>query len=157
MSQQTFEFTVTRQHRWNDGLHIVEITQGGFDYSGPDMLVKKYRHEGETFKGMLPAVEAAIEIARQWKKDTKDKIYIACGNTHGMGLILDEYIATEKHFKMFLGKAKEFDEKLPKCVECGEILGREHYGSYDLNEFECCSEHCAEKYYSPLLEEADNG
>ena len=162
MTQQVFEFTVTRQHRWHDGLYIVEITQGGLDFSGPDMLVEKYGKlgEGDTFKGMTPAVEAAVAIARQWKLDLKAegknyKVYIASGNNHGMGLTLDEYTATEKHFKMFLEKAKAFDEKLPKCVECGEILGKEHFGFYDLGEFDCCSEYCAEKYYAPLMEEVE--
>lgn len=29
-------YTVTRQHQWPDGGHLVAISAGGFDYTNPD-------------------------------------------------------------------------------------------------------------------------
>ena len=76
MTQTNYEFTVTRQRRWPDGLNIVEITQGGKDYTGSDALVERYPGEFQTYIGLEEATLAAISIARLWKHDSKGKIYI---------------------------------------------------------------------------------
>lgn len=146
MKQNLSEFTVTRQLRWPDGLHIVEISQGGLDWSGSDCLCRKYAGEQETFVGMVEAVETAIEVAKQWQTDKpNEEIFISCGNTHGMGLSFEEQPLTEEVFAALRQEAKEFDEKLPKCCQCGAMLGTRRYFSYDLDEEEFCSEYCAEK------------
>ena len=38
-------------------------------------------------------------------------------------------------------------DALEKCAQCGELLGDERYGSWDFQEFDCCSERCAVKRY----------
>lgn len=146
-----FEFTVTRQSRWPDGEQIVEITQGNLDYANPDMLVCKYAGEGKTYTGFRPAVDAAISIAQQWQKDKPHlKISIASGFTHGMTAILDEMPLCEESFETLRKGADEFDQKLPRCAECGNMLGEERYSLHDIGEYDCCSEHCAEKHYQPV-------
>lgn len=144
------DFTVTRQCPYHSGNNVVEISQGGIDYTGADALCQKYAGEFETFQGMTPAVEAAIEIAEAWKKDTKDPIYISHGCSHGMGLSFDEEEATEEVYASLRQFAKEFDEKLPRCAQCGELLGKDRYGSHDVGEYDCCSEYCAEqRWFTP--------
>ena len=117
-------FTVTRQKRWIDGMQIVEVNQGSLDYANPDMLVPKYQRQGEgdTFVGMLPAIEAAIKIAELWKKESKP-IYIGVGNTHGMTAQFAEMKLTSKKLKQLREEAIAYDAKLPKCCRCGGILG----------------------------------
>jgi len=148
MSEATF--TVTRQHRWPDGEKIVEITQGGIDYSGSDALCKRYAGEMEEYQGLTPATEAAIAIAKAWQADApNDDIQIAVGNTHGMGLHLSEEPATEEVFARMLAEAKQFDETLPRCVQCGDLLGKEKWHPLDMDadDYPCCSEHCADNLY----------
>ncbi len=150
MKQNLSVFTVTRQCRWPDGENIVEVTQGGIDWSGLDALVKKYPGEFEEFEGMTAAVETAIEIAKQWQKDCPNKVInIACGNTHGMGLFLEEQEVSDEVCKEMLAEAKAFDDKLPKCVQCGETIFSEEKwyptDEMDNEHYQCCSEHCAEE------------
>lgn len=146
--QNKYEFTVTRQHRWDDGKFIVEITQGDHDWSNPGALSAKYNNEFETFTGMKPAAEAAIEIAKKWKADEAEEIYIAWGNTHGFTMCLDDHETTEEVFTNLLKEAEEFDSKLSKCEECGDILTKDKYGNNftDYNEYPFCSERCAENH-----------
>lgn len=150
------EFTVTRQSRWDDGVQIVEINQGSLDYANPDMLCSKYPDEGQTFTGMVPAVEAAISIAKAWQKDEpNEEIFIASGFTHGATVSFEEEPADEETFKQFLKDAREFDEKLPCCAHCGELLGKKRYGCPEFGEYDCCSEYCAEQHYYSEEEDED--
>jgi hypothetical protein len=154
---QTHIFTVTRQVRWIDGLNIVEVSQGGIECVNPDALVQKYPGEFEEYVGMEAAVKAAIEVARSWKKDVgcKKNIYIGVGCTHGMSVPFDVEPADEKTFRWLLKEAKAFDEKLPKCVRCGDFLTSDNYRNdfCDFNEYPFCSENCAENDYYELIKE----
>jgi endogenous inhibitor of DNA gyrase (YacG/DUF329 family) len=154
MMIQTHIFTVTRQIRWIDGLSVVEVSQGGIEYVNPDALVQKYPGEFEEYVGMKAAIKAAIEVARLWKKDLgrKKHIYIGVGCTHGMSVPFDVKPANKKVFRRLLKEAKTFDEKLPKCVRCGDFLtGKNHRN--DFNEYPFCSENCAENDYYERIKE----
>ncbi len=152
-------FIVTRQKYYYSGEKVVEIAQGGRDYSGSDMLVPKYRREGEgeEFVGMTDAVEAAIKVAQKWQSETEDSVFIAIGNNHGMGMEFEGLPLSEDTFKELREKAKELDGTLEHCAQCGEILAKERFGNADFDEAECCSEYCAEKYYAPVLDDEEWG
>ena len=153
------EWTETRQSQWsNNGLYVVEISAGGVDYTNPDALTNQYPGEFETFRGMLPAVEAAIKIAELWKADEKKrkksrKIHIGWGGTGGMTMPFDAMGACKTNYKILRREAAKHDEKLEKCECCGEILpAKNHcnsrYGNKRTimdNEYPFCSVHCAEK------------
>lgn len=83
-------YTVTRQIQHPDGTHIVEISEGEFDYVNPDMMVEKYKGEGVTFSDPREAVETAIQIRDLWQRDSPDTdILIGRGCTMGMTLPFD--------------------------------------------------------------------
>lgn len=146
-------FTVTRQHRWSDGLKIVEVSQGGSDYANPDALCKKWQGEFDEYTGMTPAVEAAIGIAKAWQETTTDQIFIGVGCTHGMTMDFDALTLNDKTFDMLLNNAAKFDESLPKCEHCGDMLTGDNYG-HEFSEGYCfCSERCAENAYHDLTHE----
>jgi hypothetical protein len=117
-------------------------------------LCKEYPGEFETSIGMTDAVENAIRIAQQWKADCPDdNIMIGIGCTHGDTMPFEGMELTEETFAELREKAKKFDESLERCHHCGDILGEEKYGCWDLDEFGCCSENCAEQYYATMQEE----
>ena len=132
-------FTVTRQHQWPDGAFVVEVSAGGLDYTNPDALVAKYPGEFEEFSDPREAVNTAIEIIRAWRKDSKHRITIGVGSTHGMTMPFDE--GTFKHAREW---AKQLWESMPKCA-CGEPLPdkRDRYRADDWSGEEFCSEACA--------------
>lgn len=156
------QFTVTRQRQWPEGNLVVEISKGGMDYVNPGMLVEKFARlgEGESFLGMTPAVEAGIAVYKAWKERCPDEeLGIAVGFTHGCTLPFDGEELTIEVEEALRAEAKSYDERLPKCANCGEILSadeRERYGDYHAGEFDCCSESCAEKHYAPLEEEFED-
>jgi hypothetical protein len=138
-------FVVTRQSYWSDGRQVVEVAQGGHDYSNADALCKKYDGEFEEFIGMKPAVEKAIEIANKWKKDCPDKtIEVTTGCTHGMSMEFEGVdITYEEGIQTLLKEAEKFDDKLPHCTMCGELLGK---NKHCIEDDEFCSESCAERF-----------
>ena len=157
-------WTVTRQSQWiNNGLLIVEVSADGIDYCNPDALCKKYPGEFEEFQGLVPAMEAAIEIAEKWKADdllyanlkgTKpNKIHIGWGATGGATMPFDALTACKTNYKILRREAKKHDAKLERCEMCGEILPEEdsrnpRYGSERTimdGEYPFCSKYCAEK------------
>ena len=167
-----FKFYVSRQHQYHEQKYVVEIAQGGLDYSGADMLVSKYTRlgEGQEYIGMVAAMEAAIAIARQWKLHEKDKPkgkreknHIVHGCTHGMFTELpDAEPFTEKLATQLLKAAKEFDSHLPHCARCGGLLQKERFGNPTTmgmggeEAYPFCSENCAENDWAEemaLLEE----
>lgn len=146
------QFTVTRQSRWPDGKLIVEITQGGIDYTNADALCNEFQGEFETFTGLGEAVKAAIAIAEQWKKKagkTGKEIRMAVGSTMGMSAHFDDMPANIKTYRSLKKQAAEYDEKLDKCAHCGEVLGDERYRNADTDWSgdEFCREYCAEQNY----------
>lgn len=144
-------FTVTRQHRYHDGYKIVEVSQGGIDYANPDALCKKWQGEFDEYTGMTAAVEAAIGIAKAWQETTTDQIFIGVGATHGMTMEFDALTLNDTTFDALLDKAAKFDENLPKCEHCGDILTGETYGHEFSDGHPFCSEHCAEMSYDEIV------
>jgi hypothetical protein len=133
-------FTVTRQRQWPDGDCVVEVSTGGRDYTNPDALVEKYAGEFEEFADPREAVKTAIEIARQWRRDSKHKVSIGVGSTLGMTMPFDRGTQREA-----IAWAKEKWESLPKCAGCGEPLPdkRERWHANEWDGLEYCSESCA--------------
>jgi hypothetical protein len=142
-------YFVSRQKYWGvepENCHTVEIASGGQDYANPDMLVPKFVGEGIEYVNPVEAVESALTIAEQWKKilPADTVINVAHGFTGGGTLPFEG--KTPEQLRVW---AKQALEKLPKCIQCGEILGKEKYHLTDDPELgEFCSEFCAEKYQS---------
>jgi hypothetical protein len=134
-------FTVTRQRQWPDGDNVVEVSAGGLDYCNPDALAAKYAGEFQEFADPRAAVETAIEIVRQWRKDSGERIAIGCGATHGMTLPF-----SPDTFRGAREWAKRTWEKLEKCAGCGEPMPdskREYWRANEWDGLEYCSESCA--------------
>ena len=156
MAFEPHEFTVTRQRRWEDGLNIVEISQGGLDYSNPDALGRKYPEDFSEHVGMLAAVETGIELAKKWQKDSKEKIFIAIGNTGGNTAHFEELTLNKKNCLSLVRKARQFDETLPKCPVCSSIGKLEWYWVENPGDH-VCSERCVEKMVEDYYENCDEG
>lgn len=142
---------VSRQDYWGvcegDGT-IVEVVSGGVDFANPDMLGVKWPHlgEGKEFNDPREAVSAAIAICEEWKK-TDPNAHVAMGGTLGFTC----YMEWEEYDVLRL-KAEELWEKLPKCAECGGILGKKTY-THDLSDgAEFCRTYCAEEDYRKCIE-----
>ncbi len=133
-------YTVTRQRQFPDGEQVVEVSSGGLDYTNPDALGAKYAGEFEEFADPREAVEKAIEIVRAWRKDSRSKVSIGVGSTHGMTLPFSP--ETFAHARAW---AKKVWESLPKCAGCGEPLPekRERWTANDWDGLESCGERCA--------------
>ena len=139
---------VSRQHYYYSGEYVVEIAFGGIDYSGADMLANGYNEEGE-YVDPREAVEAAIAIRKQWKRDQpkpKLKIGIAMGSTGGMGLEL-EGGATVAELR---AHAKKAYESVPKCDKCGEIIEGDPVTLCDYPDEDYCSENCADRAWEEI-------
>lgn len=152
MKRSAPKWFVSRQDYWGmcegDGT-IVEVASGGIDYANPDMLVAKWPElgEGKEFTDPREAVEAAIAICEQWKK-TDHNAHVAMGATGGNTLYFEweEYDALRK-------RAEELYEKLPKCDECGGLMGNETFThDYAIGTDEkFCREYCAEEAYRKIV------
>lgn len=135
---------VSRQCYWGvEDPNVVEIAGGGLDYANPDMLVEKYPGEGEEYTDPRKAAEVALAIAAAWKKDNPDMtIGVAHGNTGGYTMPFEP--GGEKELKAW---AEKQYESLPRCEQCGGLMGDEEYfDSFD--EPTLCSERCAEKNHA---------
>ena len=138
------QFTVTRQCQWPTGKRIVEISEGGLDYTNPDALAQRYPGEFETFTGMVEALETAIAIAEAWKKESAQKIYIGIGNTHGFTMPFEGVSACKTNYRKLRTQAKKYDEALPHCPQCGDIMpSKENCYTHKFCDEEFCSENCA--------------
>lgn len=133
---------VSRQSYWPDGTNVVEIAAGGCDYANADMLVEEWPKlgEGETFSDPRKAVDAAIAICREWRKQ-KVKCSIAHGYTAGYTMPFEEGT-----FKESIAWANATWEKMEKCdCGCGEPLGKEWWTANDWDGLKYATEYCAEK------------
>ena len=135
-------YTVTRQLQWA-GEAMVEISEGGFDYVNPDMLTQKYDQEGETFDNPNDAVDAAIEILKQWRRDLPGvHIGIGYGATLGFTMPFDQSDVTE-----IKDWAQKRYEALPKCDRCGDIITEEYKLVDDCFDQVFCSEQCTNRAF----------
>lgn len=145
------KFFVSRQCEYPDGDNVVEIATGGLDYANPGMLGPRWASlgEGQEFTDPREAVEAAINVRDQWQKLLQHNgelpdIDISFGSTGGFTLPLPRMSDDE-----LKEKADKLYEKLPKCDECGELLGKETYThDYAMNDEKFCRTYCAEKNYN---------
>jgi hypothetical protein len=141
---------VSRQIYWGvdpEDSHMVEIAMGGRDYANPDMLVAKYAGEGEEYTDPVKAVEAALEIAAQWRKAEPSKtINIAHGCTGGNTMPFEGDEVEE-----LKAWALKLSESLPKCARCGKSIEGESYTHSDADDEKFCSEYCAEEDYAERL------
>ena len=150
-NNQPKNYFVSRQKYYYSGESVVEVESNGLDYAGSDMLVKKYRGEGQSYASPIEAVEVAIEICRQWRIDGEHLAHVGVGSTGGMGFEIEP--TTFKQARLW---AKEAFEELPKCDRCGDILPKEYYTLYDIdNDEKYCGEYCADKAYE-FYSEAEN-
>ncbi len=137
---------VSRQSYWGvEDPNVVEIAGGGLDYANPDMLVEKYAGEGKEYTDPREAVTVALAIAAAWKKDEPDTVIgVAQGCTGGYTIPFTP--EGEKELKEWAVKTYA---DLPRCTQCGELIGEESY--LDLrNKPTLCSESCSEAYYADL-------
>lgn len=142
------KFFVSRQRYWGvdeDEGTVVEVAQGGLDYANPGMMGVHFSHlgEGQEFTNPKEAVEAAIRVCDAWRALGEQNAKVSFGFTGGNSLPFEP-----KSYDDLRQKAEELYEKLPKCSECSELLGKETY-THDLNcgDEEFCSENCADKAY----------
>ncbi|MEK6832737.1 MAG: hypothetical protein AABY32_01705 [Nanoarchaeota archaeon] len=136
-------WTISRQHRWQDGLFIVEISYGNISLCNPNAYSPNYSGELEEFLNPIEAVNTAWDIAIQWQKDTNKIIYIAKGYTAGSTMHFDEMELTEENKQYLLKWANEIYENLDKCEHCGEVINKKNcYKNYDYDDLYFCSDNC---------------
>ena len=138
-------YTVTRQHQWPSGDHVVEVSAGGQDYTNPDALVESFARlgEGETFASPVLAVEAAVNICEAWRRDGCPKAQIGYGATGGATMPFDP--CTYEEAREWAAKR---EEQMPRCDGCGELLPERYFTVPELDGERFCREFCAEEAYS---------
>lgn len=154
------KFMVTRQSYWPNGNKVVEVAQGGRDYSNPDMLSPRYDREGEEYDGVVATVEVAFKIAKWWaSSDPELEITVGVGCTWGDTVPFEDgYELDDDSIADAMKRAEEFDAKLPRCSRCGEIIGGEPWKFVDCyTDDEFCSEDCVERAWYDLMEEFEDG
>jgi len=135
-------WTVTRQVQWPSGDPVVEVSEGGLDYTNPDALTQQYAGEFQTFDDPEEAAEAAIQVCELWRKDSQPEAQVAHGATGGMTMPFEP-----GSYEELRGWAKLAKERLAKCARCGTVLGETRYRHLHLEDELFCSEGCAELAY----------
>ncbi len=144
-------YTVTRQLQWPGGDPMVEVSEGGIDFTNPDALVEKYEGEFKEFESPVEAVKVAIKICRAWRKDGERRARVGVGATGGMTIPFEA-----GSFSEVRKWSEKVNEKLEKCPACGSVVEdlKEWWqaGEFIGNDFmpyddgyKYCSECCAEK------------
>lgn len=166
-------YTVSRQcYTFSETPYVVEISHGGMDSCGSDAYARRYAGELETYEDPREAVEVALRIWEQWKKDKPElDIYIAHGFTAGSTLQLEpeedqvytdfesgkEIVEFSIEDQLKQWAEREY-ENLEKCARCGDVLPvpRKRFtlcAPYGDKDEEYCSERCAEQTYEYYCEE----
>jgi hypothetical protein len=134
-------YTITRQIQWPDGMHIVEISDGGLDYCNPDASSRKYEGEFQEFVDPIEAMEIAISIFESWKKDEPEEdISIGYGCTLGYAMPFEPSQITE-----IQQWAKKEYKKIQVCRNCGELIDPDTDYIIDESDNPFCSEQCMER------------
>lgn len=140
-------YFVSRQHQWPDGTFIVEISEGNSDSANADMMAVKYGYlgEGKEFTDPREAVEAGIQIYNEWRK-INPEIEIGVGCTMGFTLPF-----SPQSIEYIEAWAERIYEKLPKCANCNQLLGKQQYQHSDMMDDEkFCREYCVDQYYKDV-------
>ena len=145
-------FTVTRQIQWPDGDKVVEVSQGGLDYCNPDALCERYAGELQEYDDPRIAVDVAIEIAKEWNRDSKEPVLISMGCTWGYTIPFEGMELSKETFKLLQNNAEVIYQRMPKCDYCGELIGKNKYTNHGWTESVYCSEYCAEKDWQEMNE-----
>jgi len=149
-------YVVTRQAYYYQRGLWVEVAAGGFDYSGPDMLVEKFKHlgEGQEFRSPVDAAAAAVAIAKAWRESEHVVVHLtAKGEVAGYFGAEGEAMSSRQVQRW----AKKEYAHLDKCARCGEILPskKSHPGRYYLPEYEdegeFCSQHCSDLVFEDIV------
>ena len=152
-------YYVCRQWYYYTNEMMVEITEGGLDYSGPDQLVEQYPGEGETYDKPQSAALAALKIQKLWQDHVTDREIFVCVRSETAG-----YLGLEGD-PMTPGEvarwAREAWQALPRCAHCNGVMPstRERWGNdftiFEENEYPFCSEYCADEDYYFLMEDME--
>jgi hypothetical protein len=146
-------YFVSRQAYWGvepEDAYIVEVAIGGCDYANADMLTCRWPSlgEGREFSNPIEAVDAAIEICNAWRKDGCITAHVGYGATGGGTMPFDPL-----SYDNARTLAQAAYDKLPKCDQCGELLGKETFTHpWAMNDEKYCREYCAEKAYAAEVE-----
>ena len=149
------KFFVSRQDYWGvDDPLVVEIAGGGTDYANADMLADttdgRYRKLGcdQEYTNPIDALKAAFRVRRAWEKALREVgddslVRIEVGYTGGNTIPFEEYPSNADLYRW----AKERQEKMPRCDQCGELIDGETWHSFDDPELGTfCSEYCLDQY-----------
>ena len=144
------KYFVSRQVYWPDGDHVVEIASGGCDYANPDMLVPHYPGEGQEYDDPREALKAAFAIRDAWKD---------CRIEHGFTGGYTMPFSDEPTDQELTDWAKAEYDSIPKCPICGEPYDPSNaYYLVDYgNDETYCSEYCADKAYSSMFDDIEEG
>lgn len=141
------KYFVSRQKYWGvdpeDGT-VVEVSVGGIDYAGSDMIVPKWKElgEGKEFKDPREAAQCAINICNEWRK-LDPNANVAFGYSGGFTLPFEPCSYDE-----LMERAEKAYNNLAKCAECNEILGSETFANdLSMDDEKFCSKGCAENNY----------
>ena len=137
------KYFVSRQCYWPDQIWVVEIAIGGMDFANPNMLNPHFKEfgEGKEFSNPIEAVESAISIKKEWlKRYSKEPISIAFGSTGGFTMPFDSCTDEEA-----IEWADKEYSKLPKCYECGKVLG-DTWWQDDFGDLKFCQESCCTNF-----------
>lgn len=151
------KYYVSRQCYWPNGDLVVEIAEGGADYTNPNMLMDSAeiaRHTGE-YRNPIEALEAAKRVRELWQaQEPGEEIRIEVGNTQGMTMPFESFPSDDELDTW----AKQELESLPKCDQCGGII-EELWKLPDDPDWQFCSAYCAEEadnYANTLAEDDDD-
>lgn len=148
-------YIVTRQLYYYSGERVVEVTAGGIDYAGPDALYGQYEGEWKEYTDPVHAVDAAIEIRRQWKADSGRRVRLTTRSKTAGAFGMEGEFTTEREARRWAVKELA---ALPRCSRCGELLPekRDRFHNYYLEDEEFCSEYCAEEAWREYEEDLWN-
>jgi hypothetical protein len=153
------KYVVTRQHYYYSGARVVEVETGGWDCVGPGALSAIYLWAGEGGEYADPreAARVAYDVWKAWNQTlngstTAVPIQFSWGSTMGMGTEHDPQDTDEDDNPVYLTAiqmfmlADEAAENLPKCDQCGDVLGDEVYDLDGDDSWGFCSWECYSQY-----------
>lgn len=116
-------YYVSRQAYWYSQAYVVEVTDGGIDHAGADMLTPYYPGEGVEYDSAVEAIEAAIAIRDAWRCEfgitlSKDIRRSMDGTIHNAYAAQNNLLPGQLFWDSLDGILQMLDE-------CANILGSE--------------------------------